>query len=221
MATGVSTNLNLTGMAACLNAVGIDFAFRYYCSAARHNPKRLTPNEANALSAAGLLLGAVYEDSPTSASYFSNARGHQDGVTAFGAGVLIGQPVNSAIYFAVDYDASQADITGVILPYFAGVRQGLLDAASGGATYKVGVYGSGLVCTQVAANCPFVSYRWLSESMGWRGSRTYTTWSVLQSIARADLCELKARGNPLTDEYEANQASGDFGAFSLAIPSQD
>ena len=106
MAQGISTNLNVGGQASCLQQAGIGFVFRYYSLTTQQAQKRLTKAEADLLSAAGLQIGVVYEDKPDVVEYFSNARGQQDGRNAFRYASQLPQPTGSAIYFAVDYDAS-------------------------------------------------------------------------------------------------------------------
>ena len=59
----------------------------------------------------------------------------------------VGQPNGSAIYFAVDYNAPERDIVGAVQQYFRGVRAALAAAGGGSPPYRVGVYGSGAVCT--------------------------------------------------------------------------
>jgi hypothetical protein len=67
-ASGISTERNLTGKAACLKQSGISFAIRYYSRTTPSPAKRLTLLEATALSNAGLKIAVVYEDKPTSAA---------------------------------------------------------------------------------------------------------------------------------------------------------
>jgi Domain of unknown function (DUF1906) len=208
---GISTDRDVTASAVCLQQAGISFVFRYYSTITTLPQKRLTASEANAILAAGLMLGVVYEDGPTSASYFSNARGVQDATNAFNTAAGFGQPSGSAIYFTVDYDAPPQDISGPILDYFNGVNQGLQAASAGGAvTYAIGVYGSGEVCAYIKGQAGIAKYSWLSESTGWSGSTTYAMWDVNQAIPTADLCGLTA--NP--QAYDENQALDDFGGFA-------
>ena len=209
MKRGISTNRNVATQAACLKQQGVDFVFRYYSLTTHQPEKRLTQAEAEALAAAGLEIGVVYEDAPTSLSYFSGGRGHRDGVNACKAALSLHQPPGSAIYFTVDYDAALADISGSILDYFRGVDQGMKDAGGGNSAYIAGVYGSGAACDFMKAQCPFVKYSWLAESKGWLGSRTYAAWDVNQATAASDLCGFPADG------YEENQAQDDFGGFVL------
>lgn len=212
MLKGISTNRNLKQIAGQLKNAQIDFVFRYYCAGTTPNPKRLTADEAEALGAAGLQIGVVYEisDKP---EYFTNAHGHRDGVSAWNEAAAVNQPAGSAIYFAVDYDASQAAAAGSILDYFQGVERGLEDAANGTHGYMIGVYGSGLVCAFLKSHCPWIRYTWLAEARDWTGSQTYQDWDVRQSIATVDLCGLKGTGPADDHEYESNEAKGDFGGF--------
>jgi hypothetical protein len=203
MRRGISTNRNLAAEAGCLRQAGIDFAFRYYSLTTHQPEKRLTRAEAEALCAAGIQLGAVYEDGPTAASYFTEARGRQDLANAIRFAGDLGQPEGSAIYFTVDYDAPAVDTSGPVLEYF----QAIGDSPT---PYAIGVYGSGAVCDFIKQQCPFVRYSWLAESRGWRGSKTYTGWAVQQSTSTTALCSLVTQG------YEDNQAPGDFGGFVIA-----
>jgi hypothetical protein len=210
MKRGISTNRNVMSQASCLKQSGIDFVFRYFSQTTHQPEKRLTQSEAEALSAAAIQIGVVYEDAPTSVSYFSRTRGHQDGVNAYNAALNLHQPVGSAIYFAVDYDASLADISGSVFDYFNGVNQGMKDAGTGQSNYAIGVYGSGAVCDFMKTQCQFVKYSWLAESSDWLGTKTYGAWDVNQARGTAELCGFTA------DQYEENQAQDDFGGFVLA-----
>lgn len=211
MKNGISTNLDVTSSAACLKQAGLDFVFRYYSTTTTQPQKRLTQSEANAMIAAGLTLGIVYEDAPNEVTYFSSDRGHQDAMNAFNTAIAMGQPSGSAIYFTVDYDAPPEDISGPILDYFNGVNQGMLDASAGGAiNFTVGVYGSGAVCDFIKGQSRLAKYSWLTESTGWRGTKTYAAWDVNQAVPTADICGFTA--DPQT--YDENQAQDDFGGFA-------
>lgn len=60
-------------------------------------------------------IGVVWETAGTRAGFFTRAQGLADGAAAWlMATQTIGQPFGSAIYFAVDYDPTQADIDGAI-----------------------------------------------------------------------------------------------------------
>ncbi len=214
MKRGISTNRNVASHAASLKQHGIDFVFRYYSRTTHQPEKRLTLPEAEAISAAGLELAVVYEDGPTSLDYFSNSRGHLDGVNAHHYAQALHQPPSSAVYFAIDYDATFQHISGAIYDYFRGVDQGMRDAGGGSSSYTIGVYGSGAACRWLKAHYSFVKYTWLAESTGWLGSSNYTDWDVKQIIATGSL------GGLTLHDYEDCQAQDDFGGFMLdhAVP---
>jgi hypothetical protein len=167
---GLDTTMELTRHALALGRQGYDFALRYYS----HNAaKNLSLGEARALSEAGLRIGVVWETSGTRANFFNRAQGLADGAAAFlMAKEVIRQPYGSAIYFAVDYDATQADIDGVISNYFTGVHAALYVGAEGQPSYRVGVYGSGLCCASLVER-GMASLSWLSQSTGFAGSKQY------------------------------------------------
>lgn len=180
---GLDTGTELTRHAAALRAQGYDFAMRYYS----HNAaKNLSLGEARALSAAGLLIGAVWETAGTHASFFNRAQGVADGGAAFRiAHAAIGQPAGSAIYFAVDYDATAADIEGPVTDYFAGVKMAFAAAADG----------SGLCCDTLIDK-QLATLGWLSQSSGFAGSKAYAEaarYNLIQRLpahASVDAAEL-------------------------------
>ena len=210
---GLDTNRNCTDLASCLKQSGIDFVARYYSRTTKSADKRLTLAEAQALSQAGLYLVTVYEDSPTNKDYFSNDRGKSDGKSAYAYAQDINQPRDSAIYFAVDYDATMADIEGPITQYFNGVYDGLKDSANAKPIYKIGVYGSGATCDYLRKNLSFVEFSWLSCSTGWLNSKTYSSWNIKQYLATTSLCGLDKTA------WDSNESQGSYGQFTLQ-PSQ-
>jgi hypothetical protein len=168
---GLDTTVELTRYAQALREVhGFDFALRYYS----HNAaKNLSLGEARALSAAGLQIGVVWETSGTHPGFFTLAQGVADGAAAHSMAVdAIGQPEGSAIYFAVDYDATRADLVGPVSDYFTGVHAGLFAAGGGQQRYQVGVYGSGLCCA-ILREGGAAAFSWLSQSTGFAGSEAY------------------------------------------------
>jgi hypothetical protein len=211
MSRGISTNQNLGELAGCLQREKIEFACRYYSATTRMPEKRLIPAEAKALLDKGIKLVTVYEDGPTHAAYFTSNRGEQDAKHAQQYAIALGQPEGSAIYFAVDYDASNEDTRGPITAYFEGVRRGLAAAGGGTARYEVGVYGSGRVCAYIKEDRQLGHYSWLAESHGWGGHTDYAHPNIRQEIARHTLCSLRFGTQ---GEYEDNFADGDYGAFS-------
>ena len=190
-------------------AVGAKFICRYYS----HSPnKNLSPSEARLISAAGMGVVAVWETRGDHYSFFSFKQGADDATSASNQAQTIGQPIDSAIYFAVDYDASPAEIAGGIADYFKGVQQGLAASMTRGATYSVGVYGSGLTCDTLF-KAGLVQHTWLAMSTGFRGSKTYTSWNIKQSLDE----DLLGIGTKVDPDVSNNAANGGLGAFTVAM----
>lgn len=209
---GLDTTMELTRHAVALRRQGYDFVMRYYS----HNAaKNLSLGEARALSQAGLRIGVVWETSGTHASFFSRAQGLADGAAAFlMARQVIGQPDGSAIYFAVDYDPTQADIDGVISNYFTGVHAALYVGAEGQPSYRVGVYGSGLCCGSLVER-GMASLSWLSQSTGFAGSKQYAAQQRYDLIQMLPARILGEDGMVLSVDPDASHPDREGGLFSV------
>jgi hypothetical protein len=209
---GLDTTMELTRHAAALKAQGYDFALRYYSNNASKN---LSLGEARALSGAGLKIGVVWETSGTRASFFSRAQGLADGAQAYRmAREVIGQPFGSAIYFAVDYDPTQADLDGVISNYFTGVHAALHVANEGEPSYLVGVYGSGLCCGTLVERGQ-ASLSWLSQSSAFAGSRQYAEQKRYDLIQMLPARVPGEGGVVLSIDPDATHPDRDAGLFSV------
>jgi hypothetical protein len=209
---GLDTTMELTRHAVALRRQGYDFAIRYYS----HNAaKNLSLGEARALSQAGMRIGVVWETSGTHAGFFSRAQGLADGAAAFlMATQAIGQPFGSAIYFAVDYDPTQADIDGVISNYFTGVHAALYVGAEGRPSYRVGVYGSGLCCGALVER-GIASLSWLSHSTGFAGSRRYAEQRRYDLVQMLPARILGEDGIVLSVDPDATHPEREAGLFSV------
>lgn len=207
---GISTHRNCAQAAECIRQADHDFVIRYYSRTTRVPEKRMLPAEAQAISNAGLQLGAVYQDAANKIALFTRERGITDGRYAhtYAAG-QIGQPAGSAIYFAVDEDFLPRQIQSAVTDYFRGVHQGMEEAAGGTPIYDIGVYGSGASCRIVRASLPFVKYSWLALATAWLESNTYTDWNIKQVLVRGILCGLPSR------DWQRVEVKSDFGQFSL------
>ena len=202
---GISTNLHMTEEAACLKSKGVTFVFRYYSKTTTQDEKRITLTEAEALNSQGILLAMVYEDGPTVIGYFQTGRGTKDAKAALQYAASLGQPQGSAIYFAVDEDFTSSQITSRILPYFQEIQA---EFAAQGTPYRIGVYGSGLVCKRIKP--AVATYSWVAESTEWGGTSTYTAWDVKQTHPSNSLCGISTNGYE-----ECVSRDSAFGAFTL------
>lgn len=209
MTKGISTACRVTSKVDCLCKANIEFVFRYYSRTTQIAGKRITKAEARALNVAGIQIGVFYQDRARQDVDFAVDRGRQDGESAVKYAKALGQPEDTAIYFAVDTDFGPIKVENLIIPYFAAVNEGMLNAATGNNPYKIGVYGSGLVISKVKAHWEFVRYGCLAEAPGWHGTAGFAGWTVKQILDNTPLCGLKG------DDYEPCQANGDFGGFML------
>ena len=178
----------------------LDFVARYYREPTSRWPT-LSAAEAAHLSSNGIKVVAVWESHSHKPEYFSYASGYSDAVSAYRQAKSIGQPVGSAIYFAVDYNAPPSDIGASIEQYFRGIAAGL--ASVGGAQeYRVGVYGSGAVCEHLKQR-RLAQYTWLSNSTAWRGYDGFADWNIRQSKS----------SSMLSFNHDWNEATDDYGGF--------
>ena len=145
--------------------------------------KRIQPGELDTIFRNGLRIFPISEYSAGSASYFTYAQGYQDALDAFTAAAGYGFNLNTVIYFAVDYDATQADVGDHIIPYFTGVAGAF---ATQGKQYVPAIYGSRNVCARVAA-------------------AAYTRWSFIAGMSYGWSGNM---GFPLPDNWAFNQIQG-------------
>jgi hypothetical protein len=179
MPRGFDTSTDCTAIAPGIKSAGYDFVCRYYS----HNLRKcLTLAEGKALSAAGVSIVTIWEDLPLSDSYFSRSSGAKDGASAYHMASQLGQPLSSAIYFAVDYDIDPARVAGgPLADYFAGVGDGFAAAAGGAGVYAIGIYGSGAACDGIVS-AGLAQYAWLAQSTAWHGTAGYTGWNICQGM---------------------------------------
>lgn len=187
---------------ACFKENGIAFIGRYYFNLTKTIKEKFTIAEAQRISDAGMSCVALYENQSNTGGYFTATKGTSDGQGALAQAKALGQPAGSAIYFAVDCDVSSSDISSGVVPYFQSVN-----AAIGGA-YAIGVYGSGLTCTTLL-DAKLATYAWLTCSMGFQGSKTFTRWNVKQSDEKT-ICGI---------DVDPDVAIEDFGQFTITTAS--
>lgn len=125
-----ATKLNKT-TAKNLRNEGFEYAIRYLPTS---DWKGLTEAEVDAIHDAGLKLVSIFQKSANYAEYFTKEQGKKDGKQAQELAEKLGQPKNTMIYFAVDYDAQTSQLNSID-KYFEGVKETLKE-------YKIGVYGS-------------------------------------------------------------------------------
>jgi len=201
--TGIDVASDVTPEIECLKNKSYSFVGRYYNN--NVPDKNLTRDEAISLSNNDLLIAAVWENGfPTEATYFSKTKGIFDGTSAYHYAQEIGQPAGSAIYFAVDFDATPKEVSGLIRDYFEGISEGFNNISSGNPVYDAGVYGSGFVCSWLSEK-GLVKYTWQALSTGWLGYDPNGDWNIKQ-IQETTICGLDA---------DTDLSLGDFGGFQI------
>jgi len=166
----------------------------------------LSRAEAATLADAGLSLVVVFEGMarPKPAHYVT-AQGARDAMAALKQAEAVGQPAGSAIYFAVDTDMLLDGVTNRAVPYFTAIKATL---AAAPIRYRVGVYGSGLVCDTLKAH-GLADLTWLSGSTEWIGHADY--------FAKADLLQVRPRVRICNGQLAVDRdyaRAKDFGQFS-------
>ena len=107
--------------------------------------KALTREEAEIILATGLKFFPIYQTSGRASTYFTPEQGTADAKAAIAAASALGVPQNTIIYFAVDFDAMDYQITSNVIPYFEKVYEEISSSI-----YKTGIYGARNVCTRVS-----------------------------------------------------------------------
>lgn len=104
--------------------------------------KALRTGELERIVRHGLQYFPIFQEFSTKLSHFSVDNGRRHAKEAQENAQRLGVPA-TVIYFAVDYDATDPEVTSSILPYFKAISQNL------GGGYQVGIYASRNICTRV------------------------------------------------------------------------
>jgi hypothetical protein len=129
---GVANGSDLSSAASCIAREGATFVLRFYAP----DEVMLTRGEDQALSAAGLKVVAIYLESNDTLGAFSASSGTQQAMRAIQLANNAGQPKGSAIYFLMNYDATDADIQGPITAFFRAISGVFAQAKS---DYFIGI----------------------------------------------------------------------------------
>lgn len=108
--------------------------------------KAITKEEAEIIFDSGLRFFPIFQSSANYASYFTPAQGASDAEKAIAAASALGLPKDTTIYFAVDFDALDYQVTSLIIPYFKEVHEVMSNSI-----YRTGIYGTRNTCSRVSA----------------------------------------------------------------------
>lgn len=172
--------------AQALRDAGYIYVGRYLYNASTTSlpEKEIQPGELDTIKAYGLRCFPIYQTWARSVDYYSTAQGASDVRTAAYKAQEHGFKNGTRIYFAVDYDAVDDEVTSNVLPYFQSVRAEMTRL---GSPYKIGVYGPRNVCARVIekdyADSCFVS----DMSSGFSGNLGYPMpdkWAFDQIVTK-------------------------------------
>ncbi|SCF98227.1 glycoside hydrolase domain-containing protein [Streptomyces sp. Ncost-T10-10d] len=172
--------------AATLKAEGIKYVGRYLLNPSTTSlpEKEIQPGELQTISDYGLRCFPIYQTYGRDAVGFNYPSGNADGFAAINAAERHGFKSGARIFFAVDFDAYDYEVSDNILPYFKGIEDAM---AISGNSYRVGVYGPRNVCIRVSeaghATASFVS----DMSSGFSGNYGYPlppNWAYDQIVTR-------------------------------------
>lgn len=151
---------------------GYRYVGRYLSGTAGGISKALTPTEIQIAFNAGLRIFPIQQSSANTVSYFTEQQGIADATSAYTYATNLGIPSGTIIYFAVDCDPQDTDITSNILPYFAKVNQTMINSCN--SRYRIGIYGTRNACTRVSNQGYAVSSFVSDMSTGYSGNLGFT-----------------------------------------------
>lgn len=172
--------------ASALRAAGVKTIGRYLDNVdvpAAMN-KKIQPGELDVAFAAGLSVFPIQQYSGNALRFFTHERGRADAVAAHDIALQLGFPAGTTIYFSVDFDATDPEISSHVIPYFNGVVAGLV---SRGKRYFHGVYACRNVCSRVTEETGALRSFVLGMSAGYSGNMGFklpANWAFNQIQTR-------------------------------------
>ncbi|MFF2272072.1 glycoside hydrolase domain-containing protein [Agromyces sp. NPDC058136] len=197
-----------------LRNAGYQYFGRYLTNTPDHDPnKDLKFGEAAAVLAAGGKIFPIFQTGGGTPSHFTYVRGTEVAEEAAVAAWAYRIPSNAVIYFGVDYDAYDWEVTESIIPYFQGVNDKI---NLYGRSFRVGIYGPRNVCKRVSA-AGLAVYSFVSDmSTGYSGNLGQT----LPANWAFDQIQTLTLGSGIGEiEIDKNVVSGrDTAVAALASP---
>ncbi len=121
--------------------------------------KCLSTNELQLLFNKGIRVFPIFQGAGNKVSYFTVNQAKEDAKTAYEAAENLYLQFGAIIYFAVDCDVMDYQVTNNILPYFQALQKEFITKCRG--KYRIGIYASRNTCTRVCdagyASSSFVS----------------------------------------------------------------
>lgn len=187
-----------------MKEIGVGTIIRYYDWDPPTLPnKTLLRPERDLIVKNGFKLAVVFQHRNNRFSSFTPARGKIDAERSLTLAKQNAQPKGSAIYFGVDGPWSSAAQLKNIKAYFTAVNE-----VMAGKGYRIGVYGSGLVCRRLL-DAELAELCWLANAQAWPGYKTFYEsgkWRLAQTLPG------KCGGKDVDFNFTNDQDS-DFGQF--------
>ncbi|KAJ3272069.1 hypothetical protein HK104_004555 [Borealophlyctis nickersoniae] len=133
--------------ASTLTSLGYKYVGRYLSNVPNTSlNKKIQDGELANIFAASLRVYPIYQTNGMEASYFNTEQGKTDAKLAVSAATAYGFQRGTIIYFAVDFDAMDDDITNNVIPHFRAIND-VMDYY--GNPYRIGVYASRNPCSRL------------------------------------------------------------------------
>jgi Domain of unknown function (DUF1906) len=187
-----------------MRGIGIKTIIRYYDHEDETlHGKTLRAAERNLILGNGFHTAVVFQHHNNRFASFTPQRGRQDAERSLALAQENLQPRGSAIYFGVDGPWQSAYELANVDAYFQELKARLV-----GFGYRIGVYGSGLVCNMLLST-GLAELCWLGAPTAWPDYHAYyqtRRWGLAQ--LRTSQC-----GGRSVDFNLANDGVGDYGQF--------
>ena len=187
-----------------MRGIGIKTIIRYYDHEDETLPgKTLRKEERNLILENGFKTAVVFQHHNNQFVSFTAERGAQDAGRSLALARENSQPRGSAIYFGVDGPWQTAYELANVVAYFRELK-----ARLAGFGYRIGVYGSGLVCN-VLLSTGLADLCWLGAPTSWPDYHAYyqtRNWGLAQ--LRTSQCAGRS-----VDFNLANDRVADYGQF--------
>lgn len=171
--------------------------------------KEISSEELKVVFGNGLRMFLIQQGGASYLEYFTEANAMNEVALAINAANNLQLQFGAIIYFAVDYDAQDAEIDNVIIPYFRKIVQSVMFSGKG--QYRVGVYGTRNVCTKVCeaglACSSFVS----DMSTGYSGNLGF---SIPDNWAFDQFATVTISSNGKSIEIDKDGFSGNYKGIS-------
>lgn len=171
--------------------------------------KALSTGELKILFQNGIRLFPIFQGDATYIDYFNENQAIEDATDAVNYANNLNLQFGSIIYFAVDFDAMDVQITNSIIPYFAKLYETFM--TSSGGKYRVGVYGTRNLCSRVCSSGYAVSSFVSDMSTGFSGNLGFSipdNWALDQF----DTITISSNGQSI--EIDKDGFSGNYMGIS-------